>query len=51
MDEDRQIRFTKLWTEAQPAVADYVQAVVRDSHAAKDIVQNTAIVLLRKFDE
>ena len=51
MDEDEQLQFTRLWTEAQPAVADYVHAVVRDAHAAKDIVQNTAIVLLRKFDE
>ncbi len=51
LDEERQVRFTQLWTEAQPAVSAYVRAIVRDSHVSKDIVQNTAIVLLRKFVE
>ncbi|MDM4016468.1 sigma-70 family RNA polymerase sigma factor [Roseiconus lacunae] len=51
MRSEQQIRFTKLWTEVQPAVAMYVRAIVRDPHATSDIVQNTAVVLLRKFDE
>ena len=51
LDEEKQVRFTQLWTEAQPAVAAYVRAIVRDSHASKDIVQNTAVVLLRKFEQ
>lgn len=46
-----QERFTRLWTEAQPAVAGYVHATVRDVAAAKDIVQETALVLLRRFGE
>lgn len=47
----QQVEFSELWTEIQPTVAAYVRAVVRDSHAANDIVQNTVVVLLRKFDE
>ena len=44
-------RFTEFWTDAQPAVLAYVRAVVRDAHAARDIVQNTAVVLMRKFEQ
>lgn len=51
LDSDQQVQFTQLWTQAQPAVAAYVRAVVRDTHVAKDIVQETALVLLRKFDQ
>jgi len=51
LDDEQQMQFTRLWTEAQPAVAAYVRAVVRDSHVAKDIVQETALVLLRKFQQ
>jgi len=51
LDNEQQVRFTQLWTEAQPAVAAYVRAVVRDAHVAKDIVQETALVLLRKFEQ
>lgn len=52
MQQDtNQEQFTRLWTEALPTVAGYVLAVVRDSHVAKDLVQETALVLLRKFEE
>lgn len=51
MDAEQQERFTRLWTEAQPAVAGYVHACVRDVAAAQDLVQETAIVLLRRFAE
>ena len=49
--EETQEQFTRLWTEALPTVAAYVHAVVRDTHVAKDLVQETAMVLLRKFAE
>lgn len=39
----------RLWTDAQPAVTNYVHALVRDSAAAKDVLQETALVLFRKF--
>lgn len=51
MHSEEQIRFTKLWTKAQPTVEMYVRGLVRDPHAASDVVQNTAVVLLKKFDE
>ena len=51
IDDEQQIRFTQNWTKAQPDVAAYVRAVVRDADAAKDIVQETAVVLLRKFEQ
>lgn len=50
-DEQRQQQFTRLWADAQPAVAAYVRTAVRDPHTANDIVQNIAIVLLNKFDQ
>lgn len=51
LDTPQQERFTRLWTDAQPAVMGYVHAVVRDPAAAKDLVQETALTLLRKFTE
>jgi RNA polymerase sigma-70 factor, ECF subfamily len=51
LDENQQIRFTQLWTDAQPSVSQYVASLVRDSWAVRDIVQNTSLTLLRKFSE
>lgn len=42
-------RFTRCWTQAQPAIAGYITAVVGDPHAADDVLQNVAMALLRKF--
>ena len=39
------------WTMAQPVVAAYVNAMVPDFHAAEDIVQNVAVILVRKSEE
>lgn len=39
----------RLWTSAQPTVANYVHALVRDHSAAKDVLQETAMVLFRRF--
>jgi len=50
LDNKQQLSFTELWIDAQSSVTAYVQAIVRDSHITTDIVQNTAVVLLRKFD-
>ncbi|MDB4439619.1 sigma-70 family RNA polymerase sigma factor [Planctomicrobium sp.] len=50
LDNEQQVSFTDLWVNAQADVAAYVRAVVRDPHATTDIVQNTAVVLLRKFE-
>jgi len=44
-------RFMKSWTKAQPVVAAYLNSVIPDSHAADDLLQETAVVLFRKIDE
>ena len=49
LDEDQQILFTRLWTDAQPTVGQYVASLIRDQWAVRDIMQNTSLALLRKF--
>jgi RNA polymerase sigma-70 factor (ECF subfamily) len=51
LNEQEQERFMRLWTDAQPAVVNYLHALVREPAAAKDLVQETALVLFRRFGE
>lgn len=51
MGPDDQERFTRCWTQVQPAIAGYIAALVPDPHAADDVVQEVAVTLLRKFAE
>ena len=44
-------QFTRFWTEAQPIVAGYINAVVPDFQEAEDLLQDVAVILLRKFSE
>jgi len=44
LNEQAQERFMRLWADVQPAVANYIHAVLRDPVAAKDLVQETALV-------
>jgi RNA polymerase sigma-70 factor (ECF subfamily) len=46
-----QEQFLRLWTEAQPILAGYLCAVVPDFHEAEDLLQEVAVILLRKFPE
>ena len=48
---DSQEKFTRLWTEAQPLVAAYIHSLVFDFHEAEDLLQEVAVILLRKFPE
>ena len=48
---ENQEQFTRFWTEAQPKVAGYINALVPDFQEAEDLLQNVAVVLLRKFPE
>ena len=48
---ERHEEFTRLWTEAQPVVAAYIRALVRDFQEAEDLLQEVAVILLRKFPE
>ena len=51
MNEDNHEQFTRLWTEAQSIVAGYLCAVVPDFQEAEDLLQEVAVILLRKFPE
>jgi RNA polymerase sigma-70 factor, ECF subfamily len=51
ISEQDQERFMRLWTDAQPAVVNYLHAMVRDPAMAKDLVQETALVLFRRFGD
>jgi len=51
MAKDLSEEFTRHWTQAQPVVARYVSAVVPDFNQAEDILQEVAVVLLRRFAE
>ncbi|HLX60820.1 MAG TPA: sigma-70 family RNA polymerase sigma factor [Planctomycetota bacterium] len=44
-------RFTREWTKAQPVVASYIGAVIRDFNTAEDLLQDVAVVLLNRFNE
>src|SRR5689334_20684795 len=44
-------QFTRNWTQAQPLVANFVGALVPDFAEAEDLLQNVAVVCLRKFDQ
>jgi RNA polymerase sigma-70 factor (ECF subfamily) len=44
-------QFTRYWTQAQPVVAGYISSLVPDFHAAEDLLQDVAVVLLHKFGE
>jgi RNA polymerase sigma-70 factor (ECF subfamily) len=48
---DSQEHFTRLWTEAQPKLAGYLNSLVPDFQEAEDLLQEVAVVLLRKFPE
>jgi RNA polymerase sigma-70 factor (ECF subfamily) len=43
--------FTRHWTKAQPVVAGYISSLVPDFLEAEDLLQEVAVVLLRKFDD
>ena len=44
-------RFMRYWTQAQPVVAGYVSTMVPNEHEAEDLLQDVAVVLLRKFGD
>src|SRR6266498_2764687 len=48
---DAHERFTLLWTAAQPIVGSYIGSLVPDFQEGEDLLQEVAVVLLRKFPE
>jgi RNA polymerase sigma-70 factor, ECF subfamily len=51
MPEPDQHAFMRQWTQAQPHLAAYIGAMVRDRHAAEDLLQEVAVILWRKFGD
>jgi RNA polymerase sigma-70 factor (ECF subfamily) len=51
LTEAEQADFTRLWTTHQRTVSQYLLSLVTESHVAGDLLQGTALVLLRKFTE
>ncbi len=43
--------FMRHWTQAQPIIASYLGAMAKNSHDAEDMLQDVAVILLRKFPE
>ena len=41
-------QLTVLWMKAQPAIAGYISSLVRDYYQADDILQNVAVIVVRK---
>lgn len=50
-EREKTSRFTVLWLKAQPVLAGYVGAMVRDRAAADDIVQSVALTAVEKMDD
>lgn len=42
-------RFARLWTSAQGPVAGFIRSMVADRHLAEDVLQDVALVCLRRL--
>ena len=51
MPMNDQEQFTRCWTQAQPLVASYIGALVTDFRDAEDLLQEVAVICLRKFPD
>ncbi len=51
LDNDRYEQFVLLFTRSQPALLSYVLSMLPRWSDAEDVVQQTSLVLWRKFDE
>ena len=43
-------KLAALWTKAQPTVAGFIRAMIPDAEQAEEVLQETAMVCVRKFD-
>ena len=51
MNQDEIVRFTALWTKAQPSVFALISATITNFSDAEDILQKVAAVAIEKFAE
>ncbi|MBI5723937.1 MAG: hypothetical protein HZA50_08270 [Planctomycetes bacterium] len=43
--------FMRHWTKTQPTIASYIGALIPDFHEAEDLLQEIAVIMLRKFSQ
>lgn len=48
---DRNEQLAVYWTRAQPTVAAFITSMVVDFNDAEDVLQQTAVALVRKFED
>jgi DNA-directed RNA polymerase specialized sigma24 family protein len=48
---DRKEQITVQWAQSQPLIAAFISSLVPDFHDADDILQNVAIVTVRKYEQ
>ena len=51
LDDPQHQQFTRLWTENQPSVAGYLHSLAGDRDVSENLLQDTALTLLRKFEQ
>lgn len=51
LNQNDQERFMRLWIATQPSVGNYVRSAIRDRAVAEDVLQDTALVIFRRFAE
>jgi len=51
MQQEHTEQLARLWTQSQSVVGAYILSLVRDFHAAEDLLQQVAVVLVREFEK
>jgi RNA polymerase sigma-70 factor, ECF subfamily len=51
MDQHDSEQLARLWTESQPVVGAYILSLLPDFHQAEDVLQQTAVLLVREFEK
>jgi RNA polymerase sigma-70 factor (ECF subfamily) len=48
---DKSEQLTVQWAQSQPLIAAFISSLVPDFHDANDILQNVAVVTVRKYEQ
>ena len=48
---DKNEQITVQWAQSQPLIAAFISSLVPDFHDADDILQNVAVVTVRKYEQ
>ena len=50
-EPDKNEQLTVQWAQSQPLIAAFISSLVPDFHDADDILQNVAVVTVRKYEQ